>query len=404
MNKSSRSLIAAALLASVLMGCGKGESPGPTAKTEPKGEAASKGHAHGGNAKPGDHGEAAVVKLTEAEVRDAGIRTETVSEDAVRARFSVSATIEPNRDRFAHVAPRVPGRIVRVPAKAGDLVREGQTLAELDSVELGEAHSMWLQAASHEALAKADFDRADRLFKEQVVPEKDHLRARSEYEKARAAAQAASDKLRMMGVTPSRSVSGHSTFPVTAPFPGTVVQKDAVIGELAQPDKSLFSIADLSTVWIEANLAEGDLTRVTPGALAEVVVQAYPEERFRGKVAYVGGILDKESRTVKARVEVPNRDGRLKPGMFATAYLDAEVRGKGIAVPSDAIVLMDGKKAVFVKEVDGFEARSLDLGEDVGGRQIVKGGLYPGDQVVVAGAYALKARVQKSKIGEGHAH
>jgi len=143
---------------------------------------------------------------------------------------------------------------------------------------------------------------------------------------------------------------------------------------------------------------------VSAGATAEVTVQAYPTERFRGKLAYVSGVVDRESRTIKARIEVPNPDGRLKPEMFATAQVDAEARGNGFAVPTEAIVLMDNKKVVFVKEVDGFEPREVELGEDVGGRQIVKSGVNPGEDVVVAGAYALKARLQKSKIGEGHAH
>lgn len=393
-------------------GCGK-ESASAKAKTDSHaGEAKTAGkapakdeHGHGAGEKEGAHAEeGGVVKLTEAEIKDAGIRTEPVSVQPIRAQFSVSATIQPNRDRFAHVAPRVPGRILSVPAKAGDNVKAGQVLAQLDSVEMGEAHSAYLQAASHESLARADFERADRLFKEQVVPEKEHLRARSEFEKARAAAQAAADKLRMMGVPATRSGAAQSSFPVVAPFAGTITEKDAVIGELAQPDKSLFTVADLSTVWIEANLNERDLARVTTGASAEVTVQAYPAERFRGKVVYVSGSVDKESRTIRARIEVPNPGGKLKPEMFATARIEAETLGKGITVPAEAISLVDGKKVVFVQEIDGFESREVDMGEDIGGRQVVKAGLHEGDKVVTAGAYAIKARLQKSKIGHGHAH
>lgn len=390
-----------------LGGCEKSQpadSHGQGTKTAAAKADTEKDQAHAAGEKRDEHGEAGVVKLTDAEAKDAGIRTEKVADQPIRARFSVSATIQPNRDRFAHVAPRIPGRILSVPAKAGDRVKAGQILAELDSVELGEAHSAYLQGASHEALARADFERADRLFREQVVPEKEFLRARSEYEKARATAQAAADKLRMMGVAPSRSGGAQSRLPVTAPFAGTVIEKSAVIGELAQPDKPLFTVADLSTVWIEANLSEKDLSRVSSGALAEVTVQAYPNDRFRGKVVYVGGMVDKESRTVKARIEVPNPDGRLKPEMFATAHLDAEAVSRGFAVPTEAVVLADNKKVVFVKEVDGFEAREVELGDDVGGRQIVKSGLHAGEDVVTAGTYALKARLQKSKIGEGHAH
>lgn len=395
-----------------LGGCGKEstsakpKADGHAGESKAAGKAAAKDeHAHKAGEKEGEHAdEGGVVKLTEAEIKDAGIRTEPVAVQPIRAQFSVSATIQPNRDRFAHVAPRIPGRILSVPAKAGDSVKGGQVLAQLDSVEMGEAHSAYLQAASHESLARADFERADRLFKEQVVPEKEHLRARSEFEKARAAAQAAADKLRMMGVPAARSGAAQSSFPVVAPFAGTIIEKDAVIGELAQPDKSLFTVADLSTVWIEANLNERDLARVNTGATAEVTVQAYPDERFRGKVVYVSGSVDKESRTIRARIEVPNPAGKLKPEMFATARIQAETLGKGITVPAEAVSLVDGKKVVFIQEVDGFESREVEMGDDVGGRQIVKAGLHDGEKVVVAGGYAIKARLQKSKIGHGHAH
>lgn len=413
MNVTQITLGSMAFAAAILLGgCGKESSTGKATTDSHAGEAKTAGkapakdeHAHKASEKEGEHAEeGGVLKLTEAEIKNAGIRTEPVSVQPIRAQFSVSATIQPNRDRYAHVAPRIPGRILSVPAKAGDQVKAGQVLAQLDSVEMGEAHSAYLQAASQESLARADFERADRLFKEQVVPEKEHLRARSEFEKARAAAQAAADKLRMMGVPAARSGAAQSTFPVVAPFAGTIIEKDAVIGELAQPDKSLFTVADLSTVWIEANLNERDLSRVTTGATAEVTVQAYPDERFRGRVIHISGSVDKESRTIRARIEVPNPAGKLKPEMFATARIEAETVGKGITVPAEAVSLLDGKKVVFIQEVDGFESREVEMGEDVGGRQIVKAGLHDGERVVTAGGYAIKARLQKSKIGHGHAH
>lgn len=396
----------AALAASTigLAGCGK-EATAPKEAAAPK-KAVDDAHGHGSPQKADEHAEHAeegVLKLSDAEIKDAGIRTEKAAEQTLRASIALSATIQPNRDRFAHVAPRIPGRILRVSAKAGDDVKAGQLLAQLDSVELGEAHSAYLQATSQESLARADFQRIEGLFKEQVVPEKEFLRVRSELEKARAAARAAADKLRMMGVSPG-SGAAQSTLPVVAPFAGTVIEKDAVIGELAQPEKPLFTIADLSTVWIEANVNERDLSRLTKGASAEVAVQAYPDERFRGKLVYVSGMVDKESRTIRARIEVPNPGGKLKPEMFATAHLEAEARGKGFVVPAEAVVLADNRKVVFIKEVDGFEARQIEVGEELGGRQVVKTGLNAGEEVVVAGTYALKARLQKSKIGHGHAH
>jgi cobalt-zinc-cadmium efflux system membrane fusion protein len=133
-------------------------------------------------------------------------------------------------------------------------------------------------------------------------------------------------------------------------------------------------------------------------------VTAYPEERFKGRLVYVSAVVDRESRTVKGRIEIPNRDRRLKPEMFASARIETEERGSAIAVPTEAVVLLDNRSNVFVKDADGFEARPVELGEVVGERQIVKSGLHAGEEVVVAGVYALKSRLLKSKLGEGHAH
>jgi cobalt-zinc-cadmium efflux system membrane fusion protein len=378
------------------VGCGKPANKAAEAKPAVAKEAEHKEGA-------GEHAEKAVIKLSNADAAAAGVKTAKVAEETVRASITLSATIQPNRDRYAHVAPRVPGRILEVPAKAGDIVRAGQVLALLDSVEVGESTSAYQQAASQFNVSRADFDRSQKLFDEEVIPQKDYLRARAEFEKSRAALAAASDKLRMMGVKPGTGAAA-STLPITSPFAGTVIEKSAVIGELAQVDKSLFTVADLSTVWIEANLYEKDLARVQAGREALVTVSAYPDVRFKGKLAYISAVVDRESRTVKARIEVPNKDGRLKPEMFASAVVQGESQGRAISVPAEAVVLMDNRNAVFVKEADGYEVRPVELGDAVGGRHVIKSGLNVGEEVVVAGTYVLKSQQQKSKIGAGHAH
>lgn len=408
--KNTLHLAVIAAMAIGISACGKSDPKAEAAKPAPavvekktaKGEVA---HGHAEKKGEGEaHADEQVLKLTAEEVAAAGIKTEVLRAGPIRASMNVSATIQPNRDRYAHVAPRLPGRILEVPAKLGENVKAGQVLAILDSVEVGESTSAYQQTTSQLNVARADFERAQKLYDEQVVPQKDFLRARGEFERARAAQVASANKLRMMGIRAGTGPAASSRLPVMAPFAGAVIEKGAVIGELAQPDKSLFTVADLSTVWIEANLNEKDLAKVGIGATAEVSVAAYPKEVFRGRVAYVGASVDKESRTVKARIDVPNAQGRLKPEMFATARIDTDVIGNGIVVPSDAVVLVDNKKVVFIKEVDGFEPREVELGDEVGGQQIVKAGLNSGDEVVVAGVYALKARAQKSKIGQGHAH
>lgn len=349
------------------------------------------------------HGEEGQLKLSAAEIETAGIEIETLKSQSLIDQVVLTATIRANQDRIAHVAPRVAARIVKVNAKLGDKVRAGQPLALLDSIELGEAHSAYQQARSQFSLAQSDFDRAQKLKADDIIPEKDYLRARSEFEKAKASLRAAGDKLRLLDSAHQTSETGPvSVFPVKAPFAGTVIEKDAVLGELAQPDKSIFTVADLSVLWIEANLFEKDLGRVRVGAAASVTVSAYPGEIFKGKLTYISSTVDKETRAVQARVEVPNLDDRLKPEMFATASIDTAATVKALTVPQEAVLLVNGQTMAFVQEVGAFEPRAVEVGDKVGGRVVVKGGIKEGEQVVVKGAYALKARMLKSQIGDAH--
>lgn len=388
--KISMTLTVLACLA-LLAGCGKHDEHPEHGKA-----GAQKADEHAGER----------IMLGEDERKRAGVRVAALQEGELAGEITLTATVKPNQDRLSHVAPRVPGRIVAVYAKLGDGVKAGQPLALLDSLEVGEAHSVYLQAASEATLAAAAFERAERLKAEEVMPAKDWQRARFEHEKARAQLAAAAEKLRMLGVQPSGKSGGRaaSTFPVYATHAGTVTEKHAVLGETAKPDESLFTVADLTTLWIEANVAEKDLAAVRMDAAAMVSVAAWPGETFPGRIAYVGATVDKETRTIAARIEVANQDGRLKPGMFATANVATGGARKALLVPESAVTLLQGLPTVFVEEGGGFEARPVELGERSGGRVTIRSGVSAGERVVQEGVYALKARALKAQIGSGHAH
>ncbi len=340
-----------------------------------------------------------LLTLSVVEAEKAGIKLQKLVLQQRSEQLIVTATIQANQDRLAHVGPRVSGRIVKVNSNLGDRVMSGQALAMLDSIELGEARSSYMQAASEASVAQAGFERAQRLHADNIIPEKDYFRARAEHEKARVSLHTASDKLSMMGVDPEKP-SG-SIFPLVAPFAGTIIEKKAVLGELATPDKSLFAVADLSVLWIETDLFEKDLGKVRVGAPASVTASAYPDEIFKGRLTYISSTMNKESRTIKARVEVPNPSGRLKPEMFASAAINTSgTSAKTLIVPDEAVLLMQGQTTVFVAERGGFEPRAVEIGERVQGYAVLKSGVVAGESVVVSGAYALKARLLKSQIGD----
>lgn len=388
--------LAGALSVLLLAGCGdRQQAPGSAAKESKQAEPASKA---AGTAKQEEEGGEKRLVLSADEIKKAGITLKNLKLEDRPEYVSVTATIQPNRNKLAYISPRIPGRIVKVGVEVGDAVRKGQVLAVLDSVELGEARSAYLQAASEEAVARAGFERAQRLHADNIIPEKDYLRARAEHEKAKASLRAASDKLRMVGVEPDKSTG--SVFPLVAPFAGSVIEKHAVLGALREPEEIVFTVADLSMLWVEADLAESDLAKVKNSALASVTVAAYPGEVFNGRLVYVSSVMDKATRTVKARIEVPNRDGRLKPEMFATATIYTAFNDKVLLVPENAVLLVQGQATLFVAEDGGYEARPVEIGERRNGLAIIKSGVIAGENVVVSGAYALKARLLKSQIGD----
>ena len=323
-------------LSMILAGCGKTEN----AKAPKAPEKAA--------AKKDEHRDEGLLKLSPEEIQRAGIVSEALEAAEVRDELVVTATVKPNQDAVVRVAPRVPGRMVQSSASLGEIVKAGHVLAILDSIEVGEAHSAYRLASTEAGLTATAFERAERLHADQIIATKDYQRARAEHDKARAQLAAATDKLRMLGLAPrgAPGESAVSTFPLVSPIAGVVIEKKARIGELAKPDEPVFTIANLTVLWIEADIVEKDLARVRRGAEAKVTVSAYPNEVFAGKVTYVGAMMDKETRTVRARIEVPNPKGELKPEMFATATIATDSARKVLALPESAVTLIQGLPTV----------------------------------------------------------
>ncbi|WP_417068477.1 efflux RND transporter periplasmic adaptor subunit [Niveibacterium terrae] len=341
------------------------------------------------------------IKLSAEEIRNAGIKLASLKQESIAASFTATATIQPNQDRYAQIAAPVEGRVVSISAALGETVKGGQTLAILDSVALGEATSARTSAQAALRIAESDFKRAEALHRDEIIATKDFLLARAQFERARAELRAAEDRVRLLGGEAGSSGRVSSRVSVKAPFSGTVVMRKASTGELASPASPLFAVADLSKVWIEASLPENLLSQVRPGARAQVTVTAYPGERFEGRVTLIASMFDKDSRTVPARIEVANRDGRLKPDMFASARIESEAAAHtGLFIPDEAVILLQGQPTVFVARGAAFEARAVDLGDKLNGRSAVKSGLRAGEQIAVSGAYALKAHLLKSQIGD----
>ncbi len=338
--------------------------------------------------------------LKEEEIKQAAIKVEPAQVQATEELITLTATVTPNQERIARVSPRLSGRIASVAVVQGARVKAGQVLAVLESSELGEARSAYMQAKSETDVAQAALTRAESLAREEIIPKKELVRAKADAERAHAALRASEDKLKLLGVSPSGADKrdAFAAYPLSAPFAGTVIERKAVIGEVAQADEPLFTVADLGAVWLEADVFEKDLGKIALGAAARIALTAYPDQSFTGKLTYLGDTMDRNTRTVKARIEAPNSEGKLKPGMFATVALRSNATTQSVLVPEQAVTLYQGHSAVFVESQGGFVPRAVEAGPAIGGKVPIKTGLAPGERVVVAGAYELKARLLKSQF------
>jgi len=333
-----------------------------------------------------------VAKITLAPV-------ETVS----TTELPVTGSITYDANRVSHVGPRTEGRIVRLAADIGERVRAGQVLAIMESPQVGQIRAQEREAEALLEIARENHERELRLEQQGITSRKELLEAKAALRRAEAALATARETLRVLG-------AGHGEaglYALTAPFAGVVVDRDASLGEMASPADALFTVANLDRLWIELNIYERDLARTRQGQAVEVSTAAYPDRTFPGRIVYVGDILDPKTRTVRARVEVPNPSGTLKPGMFATARI--QVGGGGppvVVVPQAAIQELEGRKVVFVAgdKPGEFRARPVEVGEQAsGGRIVIRAGLSASDQIVTAGAFTLRSELAKGEIGE-HGH
>jgi cobalt-zinc-cadmium efflux system membrane fusion protein len=382
------------------------------------GKEEAEGHQEGDAHSPDEHGKEEGeerVTLPPEALQTVSLKTVTIQRQALEQEIQATAVIKPNENRLAHVSPRIPGKAIEVKAMLGNPVEPGQTLALLDSLELGEKKAAFMQARINLEVARRNYEREERLFRQQISSEKEYLEAKGEFERSHASYRAAQEALRLVGladaeiqkVTWGGKGRPLSHFPLVAPFAGTVIEKHITVGELVDPEDKPYTIADLSTLWVVLSIYEKDLGRVPIGAKARLVVDAYAGESFQGTVAYVSNLLDETTRTAQARVEIANPGHRLKPGMFVTATITVPVPEAAtvLALPNTAVQRIRDKPVAFVQEGEGvFVARALTLGRDSGLSTEVLTGLQEGDRVVTDGGFYLKSTLLKEEMGHGHAH
>ncbi len=315
--------------------------------------------------------------------------------------LSVTAELRAPPDRTGFVGPLVTGRVRDVTVNVGDDVTKGAELVTLDSPEVGQARASLTAARARVEVAQKNRDRERRLLKGRATSQKEAQEAEGVLRVAKAEEQSLRALLGTLGAGPT-GTGGRVI--LRSPVDGTVVSRKAVAGQSVSSTDTLLEVIDLREVWLEADVYERDMHLAQLGQQVQIRVRAYPDERFLGEVSQIGSTLDEQTRTVRARVVLPNEDGKLRPGMFAEAYLQGAHRHaprKLLAIPAAAVQIIDDHPSVFVRVGDtSFELRRVHTGDRAGDRVEVLNGLAPGDTVVTSGSFLLKGQLLKSELGE----
>ncbi|MDQ7784835.1 MAG: efflux RND transporter periplasmic adaptor subunit [Desulfomonilaceae bacterium] len=348
------------------------------------------------------------LTLPPALAKSIGIESSAAGPGTIKSTLDLPGEIALNADRVSHVVPRVPGVVSESRKNLGDPIRKGEVLAIIDSRELGEAKSNYLVALEREKLARYNFERSETLWKKQIIPEKEFLTAQKSFLEEKIQYAAAGRKLKTLGLSDKEIVSladgslaDLTRFEIRAALDGVVVRKHLSPGEWVKEDAEIFTVADLSDVWVDITVYPQDLRFVGIGQKALVMADASGLQS-EGTVSYVGPLVGEESRTAKARVVIPNPKGMWRPGIFVKVRLTHEERAVPVVVRNEAIQRYRDWTVVFVNYGDEYEVRPVELGLSDGEFTDVRKGLSPGEPYVDKKSFILKAELEKSGIAHEH--
>ncbi len=386
--------IAIVVFALVVSGCSR-------SKPEPKAQSES------------DEKQSTAEMSLEAQ-RHVGLQVAQVAETDLKEYLLVTGTVQPIDSRIGHVRPLAKGRLQEVLAKVGDRVTKGHPLARFDNIEAGELAAQYEAAQAElrrlrvqQATATQQAERSRRLAEIGAIPQKESEAATSDARSLDASIEAQqsvisgiSARLKRFGLTYSTLRNSTQTI-ISSPFTGVIIKAAAAPGEVVSEETDLFQIADLSRVWVQAEVYEKDLAKVITGQPAFITVETYPDRQFTGNVTYIGDILDPQTRTTRVRCEVANPVIALKLDMFATVRLPTKFSRRGLAVPDSAIQQWDTKYFVFIQTAPTtFAAKEINPGKVIDGKTEVTSGLKTGESVVVNGSFHLKSIVRSKQTGE----
>lgn len=349
-----------------------------------------------------------LVRLSSAQIEKAAIDVAPAASGTLVKEISVPGQISLNLNRKVEIVPKVSGIVFKVKKNLGDEVHSGEAVAILESREIAEAKGDYMAAYGREQLARSSYERERRLWKQRVTAEQDFLNARAEHQLAKIKLEQAHQRLHASGLEEKEidALSGDlddeeklRLFEVRSPISGRVIGRDLIRGQIVSTDKSIYTIADLSTVWVEVTISPGDLSFARVGQ--DVLVQS-GTRTTTGKVIVVSPVTDPKTRNAKAVIELENSGNIWQPGDFVTAQLAAAEYQADIIVPKEAVQSIKGAKAVFVSHKDGFMARFVTTGREDSRHIEILTGLEFGELIAVKNVFTLTAELGKAEAEHAH--
>jgi membrane fusion protein, heavy metal efflux system len=318
-----------------------------------------------------------------------------------------AARVQTDASRVARIGSPVEGRITRVLVFEGQKVKQGQVMAMLHSNALSDTQFAFVKAFSNEHLSEQGAERARQLVQLDVIG-KAELQKR-EAEVLQYATEVASLRAQLQGLGMSESSIRNlestrklnSEYPIIASISGTVIERTVTIGQVVQPADQAFLLADLSNLWFVAEVPEEQAGSLAVGKTVVATIPALPNQRTKGRLSFVSPVVNPETRTVQARMDLPNPEGLFKPDMLASMIFENRPE-KGLTIPSTAVVREENKDFVFVQKSEKeYLLRAVELGAEVADYRVVVTGIAATDKVVLDGAFHLNNKRKQDQIKGG---
>jgi cobalt-zinc-cadmium efflux system membrane fusion protein len=331
------------------------------------------------------------LKFSKGFAERAGIRVEAVTRGAMTPVVKVVGAVTFNPAKMAAAGARTKGFVRKVTKVEGDEVKVGEVLAEIESAELGQAQAEIAVARARRRIAEVSAARENELLKKQLTTLREAEDAELQLAERKAALTAANQRVTALG----GAAGPFGVYLVKAPIDGHIVERRVDVGQTVESDVVAFRVADLSTLWVELDVFERNIGAVQVGDKVEVRPLSDTAVVIEGKVAHVEQVLDVATRSASVRVNVDNRDGKLRPGQSVQASIHATgPTREALSVPDVAVTYVDGRPTVFVADgPDRVIPVVVKLGASDGVRQEILEGVAAGQQVVVDGVFALKSEL-----------